>query len=132
VPEFSADGEWIAFLDGDQLGVVAHRPLGAQPVSRFQWNPTAGLLAVITKDAVYMASGSGWGHMESSFAMRSRSYSARSDRNFFPRIRSEWPPIVREVRYFPGWSGCVGKIIATASQWEQILPLAWSEDMIVA
>jgi len=66
-PNFQPTGQWIAFLDGDQLGVVAskggeiYRPLGAPPVSRFQWGPTAGVLAVITKDAVYMASGSGWG-----------------------------------------------------------------------
>jgi dipeptidyl aminopeptidase/acylaminoacyl peptidase len=141
-PEFSTDGEWIAFLDAGQLGVVMsnggeiHRPLGAQPVSRFRWNGTGASLAVVTEDSVYVTSASaGW--------MPSRVFAGEPESVVFSldgkqiaiaSLESNQDGIPQRGRLgiFAVDGSAVDRTIATASQWEQILPFAWSGDTIVA
>jgi Tol biopolymer transport system component len=141
-PEFSADGEWVAFLEGDQLGVVAsnggeiYRPLGAQPVSQFQWTGTGGALAVVTEDSVYVTSTSaGW--------TPSRIFAGDPELIVFSpdgkqiaisslESTRDGTPQHGKLAIFPVDGSALERTIGTATQWEQILPFAWSGDTILA
>ena len=141
-PEFSSDGEWIAFLDGDQLDVVAskggeiYRPLGAQHVSHFRWSETGVSLAVVTEDSVYVTSASAdWtpsrifaGDPESVvFSPDGKQIAVSSlerDRDGIPQRG--------KLGIFSVDGSALDKTIATARDWEQILPFAWSGDTIFA
>lgn len=141
-PEFSTGGEWIAFLDGDQLGVVAfkggevYRPLGAQPVSQFQWSPNAGSLAAVTEDSVYVTSASAsWAPLRV-FAGDAESvvFSPDGKQIAISSLESDREGIPKRGRLgvFPVDGSALDKIVATATDWEQILPFAWSGDTIIA
>jgi Tol biopolymer transport system component len=141
-PRFSADGAWIAFLDGDQLGLIAwaggeiHRPLGAQPVSRVRWSSVGGMLAIVTSNSVYLSSESTAWKPSRIFAGDPQSAvfspdgkwvaisSLESDREAIPQHG--------KIEILPVDASMPTRTIQTAGQWEQLLPLAWSGDTIVA
>jgi Tol biopolymer transport system component len=141
-PEFSADGEWVAFLDGDQLGVAApkgseiHRPLGTQPVSRFRWSGTGESLAVVTEDSVYVTSASAGWTPSRIFAGNPESvaFSPDGKQIAIASLQSDQDGIPQRGRLgiFAVDGRAVDRTIETAVQSEQILPFAWSGDMIVA
>jgi hypothetical protein len=141
-PEFSADGEWVAFLEGDLLGVVAskggeiHRPLGAQPVSQFQWSETAGSLAVVTEDSVYVTSASVDWTPSRIFAGDPEAvvFSPDGKQIAISSLESDQDGVPQrgKLAISPVDGNALDKTIETATQWEQILPFAWSGDTILA
>lgn len=141
-PSFSPDGAWIAFLDDDRLAVVAsaggeiQHPLGALLVPRFRWSPSGATLAVATEDSVYLASEStGW--------TPSRIFAGDPEAMVFSpdgkqiaiaslESNQDEMPLRGRIEIYPIGANAPVSTIQTASEWEQILPFAWSGDTILA
>jgi Tol biopolymer transport system component len=140
-PKFSADGSWIAFLDGDQLGIVAstggeiQRPLGAESVREFRWCGVGSALAFATEDSVYVASDEGGWKPSRIFVGEPESIrfspdgthiaisSGESDRDGIPGMgRIE---IVAADASAPAMRLCSG------AEFEQLILTAWSSGAIV-
>lgn len=141
-PAISGDGAWVAFLDGDQLGVVAwaggevRRPLGAQPVSDYKWSSGGATLAVVTEDSVYVTSAAGGWNPSRVFAGDPDAVVFSPDRRqiAISSIDSdpEGMPKRGKLEVFPVDLSGAGRVVQTAAEWEQIVPFAWTGDTMIA
>lgn len=141
-PAFSADGAWIAFRDGDRLGVIApaggevHDPLGAESVRSFQWSPIGETLVIATGDSVYVtSSANAW--RPSRLAAGAPEWMVFSPDGIRLAIsmcesNSDGTPNRSRLEIFPIDRSAPAKQIYAGREWEDVIPFLWTGDIIIA